>query len=103
MAEQRTIDPKKLAIVSRMELVARHAVEGFISGRHPSPYHGSSVEYADPRPYTIGDEIATLDWKLLAKTDKYYVKLFEEETNCRVTILLDSSKSMGFGGVHADE
>ena len=98
MAESRLLDPKTLARVSRMELVARQAVEGFLSGKHPSPYYGSSVEYADHRPYTLGDEIRTIDWKLLAKTDKYYIKLFEEQTNLRCTILLDTSKSMGFAG-----
>jgi uncharacterized protein (DUF58 family) len=96
MSERRLLDPQKLTQVSRMELIARQVVEGFLTGRHPSPYHGSSVEYADHRPYTIGDEIRTIDWKLLAKTDKYYVKLFEEETNLRCTILLDTSKSMAF-------
>ncbi|MCE9592539.1 MAG: DUF58 domain-containing protein [Planctomycetes bacterium] len=96
MAENRLIDPKKLALISRMELVAKQVVEGFLSGRHPSPYFGSSVEYADHRPYTLGDEIRSLDWKLLAKTDKYYVKLFEEETNLRCNILLDASRSMQF-------
>ncbi len=97
MAEKKNLlDPKRLATVSKMELVARQVVEGFVSGKHPSPYHGSSVEYADHRPYTIGDEIRTIDWKLLAKTDKYYIKLFEEQTNLRCTILLDTSKSMGF-------
>jgi uncharacterized protein (DUF58 family) len=90
------LDAQKLTKVARMELVARQVVEGFVSGRHPSPYHGSSVEYADHRPYTVNDEIRTLDWKLLAKTDKYYVKLFEEETNLRCTILLDTSKSMSY-------
>lgn len=97
MAEKRRIDTPGLARVARMELVARQAVEGFVSGKHPSPYHGSSVEYADHRPYTLGDEIRTIDWKLLAKTDKYFIKLFEEQTNVRGTILLDISKSMAFG------
>lgn len=92
------LDPPALSRVSRMELVAKQVVEGFVSGRHPSPFHGSSVEYADHRPYTVGDEIRTVDWKLLAKTDKYYIKLYEEETNLRATILLDASKSMDFTG-----
>lgn len=96
MAENRLLDPKKLALISRLELVAKQIVEGFLSGRHPSPYFGSSVEYADHRPYALGDEIRSLDWKLLAKTDKYYVKLFEEETNLRCNILLDASRSMQF-------
>ena len=90
------LDPDGLARISRMELVARQAVEGFLTGRHPSPFHGSSVEYADHRPYTLGDEIRSIDWKLLAKTDKYYIKLFEEQTNLRCTIVLDASASMGF-------
>lgn len=94
MAKNPLLDPRKLAKVSRMELIARQVVEGFVSGKHPSPFHGASVEYADHRPYTIGDEIRTVDWKLLAKTDKYYVKLFEDETNLRATLLVDASRSM---------
>lgn len=92
------LEPRAIALLSRLELVARRAVDGFLSGRHPSPYHGSSVEYADHRPYTAGDEIRTIDWKLLAKTDKTYVKLFEDQTNMRATVLVDSSASMGFSG-----
>lgn len=90
-------DPRGLALVARMELVARTAVEGLLSGLHPSPYFGSSVEYADHRPYTHSDELRMLDWKLLAKTDKYFVKLYEEETNTRITVILDTSRSMAFG------
>jgi len=89
-------DPAVLARASRLELLARQTVEGFLSGLHPSPYHGSSVEYLDHRPYAVGDQIRTIDWKLLAKTDKCYVKLFEEQTNLRGTILLDTSGSMGY-------
>jgi uncharacterized protein (DUF58 family) len=76
-------------------------VEGFLTGRHRSPYHGFSVEYLDHRAYTPGDDPRTLDWKILARTDKYHVKLFEDETNLRAHILLDCSKSMAFqsGGV----
>jgi len=96
MPEEPFVDPQGLANIARLELVARQAVEGFLAGRHPSPFHGSSVEYADHRPYTIGDELRSLDWKLLAKTDKYYVKLFEDQTNLRCTILLDTSRSMAF-------
>ena len=92
------LDPQGLALVARMELVARTAVEGLLSGLHPSPYFGSSVEYADHRPYTPSDELRSLDWKLLAKTDKYYVKLFEEQTNTRITVILDTSRSMAFSG-----
>jgi len=96
MPETSLIDAKTVTRVSRLELIARQTVEGFLSGLHPSPYHGSSVEYLDHRPYTMGDEIHTIDWKLLAKTDKYYIKLFEEQTNLRGTILLDTSASMGY-------
>lgn len=97
MAKLRLLDSKGLGLVARMELIARHAVEGFLSGLHPSPYFGSSVEYADHRPYSLGDDLRMIDWKLLAKTDKYYVKLFEEQTNTRGTIILDVSRSMAFG------
>lgn len=90
-------DTEVLSRIARMELVATQAVEGFLAGKHPSPYHGSSVEYADHRPYSLGDPIRTIDWKLLAKTDKYYIKLFEEQTNVRGMVLLDISKSMSFG------
>ncbi len=91
------IDPLVLGRVSRLELVARQAVEGFLSGRHPSPYFGSSVEYADHRPYTLGDDPRSIDWKLLAKTRRHYIKLFAEQTNTRGLIVVDSSASMAFG------
>lgn len=89
-------DPEGLARLGGMELVARQVVEGFLTGRHKSPYHGFSVEFLDHRPYVPGDEIRMVDWKLLARTEKYYVKLFQDETNLRATILLDCSKSMAF-------
>jgi uncharacterized protein (DUF58 family) len=93
----RFFDPEGLGRISRMELIARQVVEGFLAGRHRSPYQGFSVEYLDHRQYTPGDEIRSLDWKVLARTDKYYVKLFEDETNLRAHILLDCSRSMTFG------
>src|SRR5215210_8736735 len=93
---QRYFDPDGLARVGNLELVARQVVEGFLTGRHRSPYHGFSVEYLDHRPYVPGDELRSLDWKILARTDKYHVKLFQDETNLRATILLDCSKSMAF-------
>ncbi len=89
-------DPEGLARVGHMELVARHVVEGFLTGRHRSPYHGFSVEYLDHRPYVPGDDLRSIDWKILARTDKYHVKLFEDETNLRAHILLDCSRSMAF-------
>lgn len=89
-------DPEGLARVGSMELVAKQVVEGFLTGRHRSPYHGFSVEYLDHRPYSPGDDLRTIDWKILARTDKYHVKLYEDETNLRATILLDCSRSMAF-------
>jgi len=93
---QRFLDPEGLARVGNMELVARQVVEGFLTGRHRSPYHGFSVEYLDHRPYVPGDDPRSIDWKILARTDKYHVKLFEDETNLRAHILLDCSRSMAF-------
>jgi uncharacterized protein (DUF58 family) len=92
----RFFDPEGLSRIGHLELIARQAVEGFLAGRHRSPYQGYSVEYLDHRPYTPGDEIRALDWKVLARSDKYYVKLFEDETNLRAYILLDCSRSMTF-------
>lgn len=92
------LDPDGLSRLGSLELIARQVVEGFLTGRHRSPYHGFSVEYLDHRPYAPGDEIRSIDWKILARTDKYHVKLFEDETNLRATILLDCSRSMAFQG-----
>jgi len=89
-------DPEGLTRLGSLEIVAKQVVEGFLTGRHRSPYHGFSVEYLDHRAYSPGDEIRSIDWKILARTDKYHVKLFEDETNLRATILLDCSKSMAF-------
>ena len=90
----RFLDAPGLARIAHIEFIARQVVEGFISGRHRSPYHGFSVEYADHRPYAPGDEPRMIDWKVLARSDKYYVKLFEEETNLRSMILVDASRSI---------
>lgn len=79
-----------------MELKARLIVEGFIAGLHRSPYHGFSVEFAEYRQYMQGDNIRNLDWKVFGKTDRYYVKIYEEETNLKSTILLDKSGSMAY-------
>jgi uncharacterized protein (DUF58 family) len=92
----RYFDPEGLSRIGNLELVARQVVEGFLTGRHRSPYHGFSVEYLDHRSYTPGDDMRSLDWKVLARTDKYHVKLFEDETNLRAHILLDCSKSMKY-------
>ena len=90
------IDPVMLGQLNNMELVARCAVEGFFTGLHPSPFHGFSVEYSDHRAYQYGDELRYLDWKKFGRSDKLYIKQFQQETNVNVYILLDSSKSMSF-------
>ena len=92
----RYLDPEAVSKLSNLNLVARLVVEGFITGLHRSPYHGFSVEFAEHRQYMPGDEIRHVDWKVYAKTDRYYVKQFEEETNLKAYLLLDSSASMAF-------
>ena len=84
-----------------MELRARLVVEGFITGLHKSPYHGFSVEFAEHRPYNPGDELRHVDWKVFGKTDRHYVKQFEEETNLRHYVVLDTSPSMRYRHTHA--
>ena len=90
------LDPVALSRLGDMELVARLVVEGFITGLHKSPYQGFSVEFAEHRQYMPGDEIRYIDWKVYGKSDRYYVKKFEEETNLRTYILLDASGSMSY-------
>lgn len=90
------LNPKVVAKLANIELISKLVVEGFITGLHHSPFHGFSVEFAEHRPYRPGDEIKYLDWKVLARSDKYFVKQFEEETNTRVMIILDSSASMKY-------
>jgi len=90
-------EPEVLARISRLEVQARQVVEGFISGQHRSPFFGQSIEFAQHREYVPGDDIRRIDWKVWSKTDKYYLKLYEEETNLRTTILVDASESMQFG------
>ena len=86
-----------VAKLNNMQLRARLVVEGYMIGYHKSPYHGFSVEFSEHRSYGPGDEVRHIDWKLYGKTDRYYIKRFEEETNVRSHILLDSSQSMKFG------
>ncbi|MCI0513369.1 DUF58 domain-containing protein [candidate division KSB1 bacterium] len=88
--------PEVVSRLANLELRARLVVEGFITGLHRSPYHGFSVEFAEHRPYMPGDEIKHVDWKVYAKTDRFYVKQFEEETNLKAYLLLDCSGSMGY-------
>ncbi len=90
--------PAELQKISNLQVVARLVVEGFFSGLHKSPHKGFSVEFAQHRQYVQGDEIRRLDWKVFGKTDRFYVREFEEETNLRATILLDLSGSMAYGG-----
>jgi len=92
----RFLDPAALSRIESMEMRARLIVEGFITGLHKSPYHGFSVEFAEHRAYTPGDELRHVDWKVYAKTDRYYVKQYEEETNLRSYLVLDTSASMHY-------
>ena len=96
-AEQRFLDPGVLARIGSLELKARTVVEGFLSGLHRSPLRGFSVEFAEYRQYLPGDDLSTMDWKVYARTDRHYVKKFEEETNLRAHLLLDISGSMRYG------
>jgi uncharacterized protein (DUF58 family) len=92
----RFLEPEALARVKNLSVVARGVVEGFISGLHSSPFKGFSVEFAEHREYTAGDDPRHLDYRMLGRTDRLYVKQYEEETNMRVQILLDASGSMGY-------
>lgn len=98
MAEAlRFLNPTVLASIANLELRAKTVVEGFLNGLHKSPYRGFSVEFTDYRHYHAGDDIRHVDWKLYAKSDKYYIKQYEDETNVRCHILVDCSASMGYG------
>jgi uncharacterized protein (DUF58 family) len=93
----RFIDPTVLSRIGNLELVARNVVDGFINGMHRSPYFGASVDFAEHRGYVAGDDIRRMDWRLYARTDRYYIKEYEADTNSNFCVLLDVSKSMGFG------
>ena len=93
---RRWLDPAVVARLTHLDVRARLVVEGFIAGMHRSPFHGFSVEFAEHRPYMPGDPLKNLDWKVLAKSDRYLVKQYTEETNLRAHLLLDLSGSMGF-------
>ncbi|HHE55175.1 MAG TPA: DUF58 domain-containing protein [Caldithrix abyssi] len=90
------LDPHFLSKIGNLELISRAVVEGFITGLHKSPFHGFSVEFSQHRPYMTGDSLRFVDWKVYARTDRFYIKQFEEETNLRSYLLLDTSKSMDF-------
>lgn len=95
------LDPAVIARLSGLELKARLVVEGFMTGLHKSPYHGFSVEFAEHRQYMPGDDLRHLDWKILARSERYYVKQYEEETNLKSYILMDISRSMNFSSASA--
>src|SRR5580700_6975606 len=95
--ERQFLDPAVIARLGTLELKARTIVEGFLSGLHRSPFKGFSVEFAEYRQYIHGDDLATIDWKVYARSDRYYIKKFEEETNLDCHLMLDVSGSMGYG------
>lgn len=93
---QRLLEPAVLAAIGRLDLVARVVVEGFLTGLHRSPYRGLAQEFAEHRPYIAGDELRRIDWRVFARTDRLYVKDFDEETNAPVRLLLDVSGSLAY-------
>lgn len=97
MSNANLLDPKALMRVRSLEMRARVIVEGFWSGIHRSPYHGFSAEFSEYRQYTPGDDIRHIDWRVFGRTDRYYIKKFEDETNLRCQLLVDGSRSMMFG------
>ena len=99
--DTRFLDPQVIARISNLELVARFIVQGFLIGLHKSPYHGFSSEFSAYRKYVKGDSFKFIDWKVVARTDRIYIKQFEENTNTRCHLLLDASGSMRFGGKDA--
>lgn len=94
----RFIDPNVLARIDNLELIARTVVDGFISGLHRSPFRGLSIDFAEHRPYTPGDDIRRIDWRVFARTDRFYIKEYEADTNTNFSVILDISKSMDYHG-----
>ncbi len=99
VSAEASADPMSLMRIKHLQLRAKAVVEGFYNGLHRSPYHGYSVEFSEYRPYTIGDDLRALDWKLYARSDRYYIKKFEDETTRRCYLVVDQSRSMGFGSL----
>src|SRR4051812_839750 len=93
------LDPAALMTIRNLELRARTVVEGFWHGLHRSPYHGFSVEFTEYRQYTPGDDLRYLDWKVYGRSDRYFIKKFEDETNLRCQLVVDQSQSMNYGSV----
>lgn len=94
---RRFLHPEAIKRIGRLDLRARHIVEGFLSGMHRSPYFGQSVEFLQHREYVVGDDLRHVDWKVWARQDRLYIKQFEEDTNLRCTLLVDTSNSMRYG------
>lgn len=91
------LDPLVLSRIGHLEVIARRVVEGFVSGLHSSPFQGYNIEFAEHRPYSPGDELKHIDWKVYARSDDFFIKRFEEDTNLRAHLLLDCSASMAYG------
>src|SRR5215469_9164212 len=91
-------DPDVIAQISDLTLRSRRLVEGAISGMHRSPFHGFNIEFASYREYTPGDDLRRLDWRVFARSDRHYIKQYEEESNVRVTFVVDASASMNYRG-----
>src|SRR6056297_1990570 len=96
------VTPQELSRVARLQILARQIVEGFCAGHHRSPHKGFSVEFKEHRSYVRGDELRNIDWKAFGKSDRLYIREFEEETNLRCTVLIDRSGSMLYGGQRAE-
>ena len=94
---KRFLDPKTIAKISQLDLRARHVVEGFLTGMHKSPVFGQSVEFVQHREYVLGDDLRHVDWTVWSKTDRYYIKQYEAETNLRAYLVVDASESMQYG------
>src|SRR5436190_7813926 len=92
----RFVDPKILGRIGNLELLARTVVDGFINGLHRAPFFGASIDFAEHRGYVAGDDIRRVDWRLYARTDRYYVKQYDADTNTNFTVLFDISRSMRF-------
>jgi len=100
---KRLLSSEAIAALGKLPLLAQEAVEGMLAGRHASPFHGFSAEFSDHRKYTAGDAVHDIDWTAYARTDRYYVKRYREETNLRCSLVLDASASMGFASAGAAE
>ena len=96
-----SLDPRTLAKIKGLHLRARHIVEGYVAGLHRSPFHGFSIEFAEHREYAPGDDLRYVDWKVFGRTDKFYVKQYDDETNLICQLVLDVSESMSYRGPQA--